>query len=125
MTIIKKQSDHEIKSSPMCGDVAQILNNSEQPGIDIAMLVNMKTTTAHYHRGFTEVYLVLDGELELKYFDPSTEAISETTLGPNELAVFKPGVHHQVVSASEKNRLCVISMPRFDPADEHVSQVLI
>ena len=99
MALIKKQSDHQIKSSPMCGDVAQILTNADQPGIDITMLVNMKTTTAHYHRGFTEIYLVLDGELMLQYFDPKIGIVSETTLGPNELAVFEPEIHHQVVKA--------------------------
>lgn len=119
--MIKHSKDHLIKISPVCGKLFEILTNRDNPDIDIAMVYDIQPTTAHYHLGFQEIYLVLDGMVHLELYNPESDLVSNTTLGPNELIVFKPGIHHRVIDASEKNRLCVISLPGFNPADEHVS----
>lgn len=85
------------------------------------MVFDIKPTKAHFHLGFEEIYFVMDGILMVEFYDPAEDKISLLELGANELMVFTPGVHHRVVSASEKNRLCVISLPGFDPRDEHLS----
>ena len=116
-------SDHVIKQSPTCGEIREILRGTDYSP-NVAIVLNIQTTTPHFHRTFEEIYFVLDGTLRLKFYDPKSNAFSEQTLAANELCVIPVGVHHQVVEASPENRLCVITVPRFDPADEHVSTFL-
>jgi hypothetical protein len=42
----------------------------------------------------------------------------------NELYVIRKGVHHKIKEGSERNRLCVITIPNFDGSDEHPSEVI-
>jgi mannose-6-phosphate isomerase-like protein (cupin superfamily) len=118
--ITKLVKDHQVKLSPFCGEIREILSGREYSP-DVALAINIKPTTAHYHEGFDEIYFVLDGSLILKLFEPGTEEITQQELNANELCVISKGVHHKVLSASIDNRLCVLCMPRFDPSDEHPS----
>ncbi|GAB4182889.1 MAG: hypothetical protein Fur0032_23910 [Terrimicrobiaceae bacterium] len=121
--LIKLLSDHVVKQSPTCGEIREILRGGEySPNIALAMGIGV--TTAHYHLGFDEIYFVLDGTLVLKLHDPATGESTDVELGPNELCVITRGIHHQVLKASESNRLCVITCPAFDPQDEHLSDKL-
>ncbi len=118
--IVKRAGDQVVKQSPTCGEIREILNGAEySPNVAIAL--NIGRTQAHFHTTFDEIYFVLDGSLELRLFDPRTGADTSCRLEPNELCVISRGIHHQVVEASPENRLCVITVPRFDPADEHPS----
>lgn len=119
--MLKLRQDHQIKTSPFCGEIHEILTNKDNPKIDIAMVFDIKPTTAHFHENFEEIYFVIDGTVTVAFYDPAVKEISHAVLGANELIVFAPGVHHRVISVSEKNRLCVISLPGFDPNDEHLS----
>ncbi len=121
--ILKLAADHIVNHSPTCGEIHQILQHGEYSPT-IALALNIGRTTAHYHLGYDETYFVLDGTLELKLYDPSTRITSTHRLGANELCVITKGIHHQVVHASPANRLCIISVPAFDLADEHLSDNL-
>jgi mannose-6-phosphate isomerase-like protein (cupin superfamily) len=116
--ITSKTKDHQVVMSPWCGEIREILAGPEYPALSVAVALNIRATRAHFHRGFDEVYFVLDGSLQLQLHDPDTGRTWTETLNPNELCVITKGTHHRVVSASEANRLCVLCVPRFDPTDE-------
>lgn len=116
--ILRKQADHQVKQSPWCGEIREILSAGSHPNVSIAIAVDIRPTTAHFHRTFDEIYFVLDGRLRLRFFDPATERIWTEDLGANELVVIPKGLHHGVVEASAENRLCVVCNPPFDARDE-------
>ena len=121
--ITKLMKDHIVKHTPICGEIREILAGSEySPNIAIAL--DIRPTTAHYHTGFDEVYFVLDGDLVLQLYDPESNEIAEQKLAANELCVITKGIHHKITKSSAGNRLCVITMPRFEAGDEHLSEVI-
>jgi mannose-6-phosphate isomerase-like protein (cupin superfamily) len=121
--ITKLLRDHVVKTSPFCGAIHEIVTGAEYSP-SIALAIDIRETVAHFHRTFDEVYFVLDGEIALTLHDPSDGTTTEQRLGADELCVISKGVHHKVAAASPKNRLCVICVPHFDPADEHKSEAL-
>lgn len=122
--LTKLVRDHVVKRSPTCGEIREILRGGDYSP-NLALAIDIQMTTPHFHQTFDEIYLVLDGSLRLKFYDPATNLISEQMLGPNELCVITRGIHHQVTEASAANRLCVITIPHFTADDEHVSERLI
>lgn len=122
--LTKLLRDHVVKQSPTCGEIRGILQGDDYSP-NLAIAIDIQTTTPHFHRTFDEIYFVLDGTLRLKFYDPTTDRFTEQTLGANELCVIEKGVHHQVIEASATNRLCVITVPHFDIGDEHLSDKLI
>jgi len=119
--IVKLLKDHIVKQSPTCGELREILIGDEYPFLNIAVADNIKPTRAHFHKEFDEVYFVLDGYIGLKLYDPTSERIWTEFLGANELCVISKGVHREVTEASDTNKLCVISVPRFHSGDETLS----
>ena len=121
--VVKLLRDHVPAHSPFCGALLEILRGSEFAP-NIAVLLNVGRTTAHYHENFDEVYFMLEGSITLRLFDAQAASLTEHTLGKLELCVIPRGVHHQISMASPENTLCVLCMPAFDPADEHPSDAL-
>lgn len=119
--LIRKVADHQVKQSPWCGEIREILSASAYQPLSIAIALDIKPTKAHFHRSFDEIYFVLDGSLTLRLHDPVTEKTWTESVTTNELVVISKGVHHGVVEASAGNRLCVICTPPFDPSDETTS----
>lgn len=119
--ILKKVADHHIKHSPWCGEIREILERDDYAPLSVAIAVDIQPTRAHFHRTFDEIYFVLDGSIRLKLSDAASGRTWEETLAANELFVISKGLHHGVVEASAKNRLCVICTPPFDPKDETTS----
>jgi mannose-6-phosphate isomerase-like protein (cupin superfamily) len=119
--IVKLFKDHLVKESPTCGEIREILIGNEYPFLNIAVAPDIKPTIAHYHKEFDEIYFVLDRSMTLKFFDPATEKTWTQKLAANELCVIGKGIYHKVTEASDKNKLCVITVPRFDVSDEHRS----
>ena len=107
--------------TPTCGEIREILIGNDYPYLNIAIAQDIKPTRAHYHKEFDEIYFVLDGSMNLKFFDHVTEKTWTQQLGADELCVIGKGIHHKVIEASDKNRLCVITVPRFEESDEHLS----
>jgi mannose-6-phosphate isomerase-like protein (cupin superfamily) len=116
--LTRKLADHQVKQSPWCGEIREILTGAVYRPLSVAIALDIKPTKAHYHRGFDEIYFVLDGSLRLQLHDPVTERTWTETLNANELLVISKGLHHKVMEASAANRLCVICSPPFDPQDE-------
>lgn len=122
--IINKASDHLVVQSATCGEVHEILKKGEYDPFSVAILFHIKPTTGHYHLTFDETYFVLDGEITVELYDPSSKKRSTHTLHANELCVITKGIHHKVIQASAQNRLCVIASPPFERGDEHPSEIL-
>jgi len=118
--ITKLVKDHVVKVTPTCGEIREILSGNEySPNIAIAL--DIRPTKAHVHRGFDEIYFVLDGHLKIRLYDPVGDRRTELRLAANELCVITRGIHHRIIEASGKNRLCVITIPRFNAGDEQLS----
>ena len=123
--IVRKRRDHVVKMSPLCGEIREILRDRDYDPLSIAVVENIRNTTAHFHEGFEEIYFVLNGSLTLQLFDPDTDRVWEETLGREgqyEPCVVPKGIHHKVIEASPENALCVVCIPPFDMADEHESE---
>lgn len=63
----------------------------------------------------------MDGDFDLRLYDPTTNVSTDVTLRPNEMVLIPRGVHHVIVRAAEKNRLLVLNIPFFDAGDEFPS----
>jgi len=122
--ILKKLADHVVIDNPLCGTIHNILRKSDFEGTNVAIAIDIRPTKAHYHQTFEEIYLVLDGSLTLALHDPANNSTREVELQANELCLINKGLHHVIKSASPKNRLCIITHPHFDPADETPSHIL-
>jgi hypothetical protein len=57
-------------------------------------------------------------------FDPRDKTRRTATFTANELCTIKAGAHHKVSAASNINRICVITVPKWDEEDEHLSEIL-
>lgn len=115
--------NHVHVKTPFCGDLVEILREHETVP-DIAVLVDVRPTIAHYHKGFDEAYFVLDGALTVQLFDPVAEETTEDIFREHEVCVIPKGVHHRITAASFHNRLCVLCAPHFDFKDENPSDRL-
>ncbi len=118
---VKLNKDHKIIETDTCGQIREILSGGEHPTLDLAVAIDIHPTKAHFHKTLDEIYLVLDGVVTLKTFDPSSGRREERQLQANELCFITKGIHHQITQSSEKNRLCVISTPRWVANDEYLS----
>jgi mannose-6-phosphate isomerase-like protein (cupin superfamily) len=112
--------NHKHVGSPFCGDLVEVLRGggTAHTAPDIAILVDVTSTRAHFHRGFDEAYFVLDGSMTVRLFNPADGTETERLLGEHEVCVIPRDVHHKITCASYHNRLCVLSMPSFDGNDE-------
>jgi mannose-6-phosphate isomerase-like protein (cupin superfamily) len=119
--LVKKIKDQVVHISPTSSEIHQILSKDDRVGVAVAVSFNIPPSKAHYHKGFEEIYFVLDGSITLKLYDPQTEKIWTQNLAANELAAITAGIHHQILESSPSNRLTVLSYPPFDPTDEHFS----
>ncbi|MFZ4599931.1 MAG: hypothetical protein ACOYNN_14905 [Terrimicrobiaceae bacterium] len=122
--ILKLLADHVVKTSPTCGAIHEVLRGEEYSP-NVALAFDIGVTTAHYHRTFDEIYFVIDGSIDLQLHDPATCQTTSHHLVANELCVISKTVHHRITSASPRNRLAVLTIPRFDASDEHLSDILL
>lgn len=116
-TIIKKLDHQMVKRSDFCGDIRVVLTAEDQCGVDIAILEKVQPTIQHFHKHFTEIYLLLDGESKLELVLEGQ--VTYETVKPNEAVVIPPKVAHRIIHTSPNTRLCVLSIPAFNPQDEH------
>jgi hypothetical protein len=59
--IIKRERDHALIESPMCGMLREIIRAEDGVAVNIAVLNNIGETKGHYHETFDELYFMLDG----------------------------------------------------------------
>jgi mannose-6-phosphate isomerase-like protein (cupin superfamily) len=120
--IIKLKKGQKVVQTK-CGNVHEILSGGEYSP-NISFVPNIRQTVGHYHTGFDEIYFVLDGRLVIKFYDPNTDKFEEHELHRNELVIISKGIHHKVIKSSDRNRLCVITVPKYDANDEKISEII-
>lgn len=120
----KTVADHRVVATPTCGELREILGSGDCEKLDLAVAINLRPTKAHFHSTFEEIYLVLDGSMTLVTYEPGAGKIEEQQLSANELCIIPQGTHHRISTASENNRLCVISVPHWRADDEELSDKL-
>lgn len=110
---VKHVADQVKIQTDACGALRGVISEADRAGIDIVMAVDIRPTKGHYHGAMTEIYMVVDGTISLKLYDPASGQRWCETLGPNELCIIPKGIHHVITAASTPNRLYVISLPKF------------
>lgn len=72
-----------------------------------------KDAETHYHKGMTEIYLVLEGEGHLELDG------EKVPVKPLTAVMIRPGCRHRAVG---NLRIINIAVPAFDPGDEWIDQ---
>lgn len=122
--IVKKSTDEYVVQTTTCGDVTEVLTEKDYHGVNIELCFDIQPNEAHFHKNFDEIYFALDGEFDLRLYDPVADAYSAVTLRPNEMCLIPRGVHHVITRSTPKNRLQVLNIPYFDAGDEFPSDKL-
>jgi len=120
----KKPQDHNVLYSSYSREMREILNASEYSEMGLAVGVDLFPMDAHYHKTFDEIFYVLDGKLDFKFYDPVKNGTWTEELSDGDTLVVSKGVHHKVIKSSPENRLLVISIPPYHPDDEIPSDVI-
>jgi mannose-6-phosphate isomerase-like protein (cupin superfamily) len=124
LPIIKHRSDVIVEHSPTCGEGREILTASDYSKFSVAVFTNIRPTHPHFHKTFDETYLVLEGEVELRLFEPATAEFKTVTLTADELCVIPALTHHGLARTSDRNKICVLAAPPFHMEDETLSDKL-
>ncbi len=122
--IVKRMSDHNVVDSHICGIIREVLIGDDYRFLNIAISNDIGITEAHFHRGFDEIYFVLDGAIKLLLYDPESQNTWVEDLKENELCIIPRLAHHKITQASPKNRICFISVPQFNENDQNISDVI-
>lgn len=91
------------------------------PGFELRLVSGFTDNTPHYHKGFSEAYHVVAGELRLQLAKLHGDA-TEQLVTAGETAVIPREIVHHVVGGSDDNRVLIAYWPRFlgDQGDYHV-----
>lgn len=116
--IIKKMKDFKVVKNDACGQAIEILNTKDYEKCSIAIFDDVKESQGHFHQKADEIYWLQSGQITLQFFDSLQERRWEELLEPEELVVIPAGLHHKVIKSSAKNKLIVISVPRWTIEDQ-------
>lgn len=122
--VIKKKEAQFSAESPFCGALSIVSTFKDNPKMDVARFTDIRKTKAHFHKNFEEIYMVVDGWLDLEFYEPQTGKRTSERLEADEMAMIGAGIHHRILDSSEKNRLYVFCLPGFNPEDETPSDIL-
>ncbi len=122
--IVKRMSDHNVVDSHICGVIREVLIGNDYNFLNLAISIDIEITQAHFHEKFDEIYFVLDGNIKLLLYEAESQRTWTEDLGENELCVIPAFVHHKIIEASQKNRVCFITIPQFNEEDQHISEVI-
>jgi len=92
-----------------CGKARRAFAMEDNPVATLHLVDISIDAKVHYHKRFTEIYLILEGSGHME-LDGETVAVKPMT------AIFiKPGCRHRAVG---KMRIVNVPVPAFDPDDE-------
>ena len=92
-----------------CGWTRRAFGGDDNPVATVHMVDIAEDSRAHYHKGLTEIYLVLEGEGHLE-LDGELVPVK-----PMTAVMIKPGCRHRAIG---KLKIVNIPVPAFDPEDE-------
>ncbi len=94
-----------------CGESRRAFAIPGNAAASVHLVDISKEAQTHYHKKLTEIYVVLEGEGHLEL---DRERVP---VRPGTAVLIRPGTRHRAVG---KLKILNISVPPFDPADEHV-----
>jgi len=92
-----------------CGQARRAFGDPDNRLATVHLTDISKDSRAHYHKGMTEIYIVLEGEGVLEADGQSYP------LKPLTTVMIPPGCVHRAIG---NLRIINVPMPPFDPADE-------
>ncbi|MBT8043847.1 MAG: cupin domain-containing protein [Verrucomicrobiae bacterium] len=92
-----------------CGQTRRAFLSPDNDVASLHMVDISEDSRTHYHKGLTEIYLVLEGE---GYLELDGERIP---VKPLTSVLIRPGCRHRAVG---KMKIVNIPVPAFDPEDE-------
>lgn len=92
-----------------CGEARRAFRDVPHAPASVHLTDIQADSRTHYHRGMTEIYVVLEGEGTIELDGQSF------ALRPLTAVLIRPGCRHRAVG---RLRLLNIPIPAFDPADE-------
>jgi mannose-6-phosphate isomerase-like protein (cupin superfamily) len=92
-----------------CGHTRRAFVSSDNSVATMHLLDVESDAQVHYHRGLTEIYLILEGEGHLE-LDGELVPVK-----PMTAVMIKPGCRHRPVG---NLRIVIVPVPAFDPRDE-------
>ena len=98
------------------GEEIWIINNDKYCGKLLTFNKGAKFSD-HYHINKDEAWYVLEGKLELRFYNLANADRKEVTLGPGSVVHIPPSTPHQLV-AHEKSVVIEVSTPH-DEADSY------
>ena len=100
----------EIPPQPCpCGFTRRGFITAENPVASVHQVDIQEDARTHYHKGMTEIYVVLEGTGEMELDG------QRFPVRPMSSIMIKPGCRHRAIG---KLRILNIAIPKFDPADE-------
>ena len=93
-----------------CGFSRRAFVSPENPVATMHIVDIKEDARAHYHKKLTEIYLVLEGGGEMELDG------ERVPIKPFSAVFIKPGCRHRAVG---KMRIVNVSIPAFEPEDEH------
>lgn len=94
-----------------CGVTRRAFTDLPEQTASVHYLIIKEDAAVHYHKSFTEIYTILEGEgiLEL---DGELVAVK-----PLDSILIEPGTRHRAIGEMV---ILNVAVPAFDPADEHL-----
>ena len=122
--IHKKTQDHVLYDCDYAREMRQILSPSEYDKAGLALGVDLGPMNSHYHKTFDEIFYVLEGSMNCKFYDPESGKTWSEELSSGDVLVVPKGVHHKILEASSKNKLIVMSIPPWHADDVNPSDAI-
>jgi mannose-6-phosphate isomerase-like protein (cupin superfamily) len=103
----------ELPAQPCpCGTARRGFLSAENDVASVHRVNISSDSRTHYHKGTTEIYIVLEGSGTIELDDDTIP------LRPMTSIMIKPGCRHRAVPGSAPLNILNIAIPKFDPADE-------
>ena len=114
--IIKRKNQQKKLESSTCGQLFDVVKTED---FSIVKSVDIGVTGKHYHKGITEVYNLIKGEIALEVKEKAKKEV-EIKLKSGDALVLQPGDIHKITKASESNELIITCVPAWCKEDEIV-----
>ena len=92
-----------------CGTTRRAFASGENSVASVHQVEIHEDARTHYHKGMTEIYVVLEGVGEMELDG------ERVPVRPMSSIMIKPGCRHRAIG---KLKILNIAIPAFDPADE-------
>lgn len=116
-----KPGDHVLYECAYAKEMREVLDKDNYGPVGLAIAVDLKEMKGHYHKTFDEIYYLLNGNMNVKFYDPDGGKTWTEHLEKGDTMVIPKGIHHAIQNSSPENKLMVMSIPPWYAEDENPS----